>query len=94
MAQKYPCYRSVNDRNEENTNPDRTILCDVDDVKLKDPTGIYASRSDIDYKLKELYQLPGTSVENAKEIYSATMVAGSVWTIFAVSLVYYTYTME
>ena len=48
--------------------------------------------NEINGKLKELYQLPGTQVDNAKRQYSATMVAGTVWSVLALSLVYYTYT--
>jgi len=48
--------------------------------------------NEINGKLKELYQFPGTQVDNAKRQYSATMVAGTVWSVLALSLVYYTYT--
>ena len=48
--------------------------------------------NEINGKLKELYQFPGTQVDNAKRQYSATMVAGTMWSVLALSLVYYTYT--
>jgi type IV secretory pathway ATPase VirB11/archaellum biosynthesis ATPase len=88
----YPCYRGDNSINDMNTNAGLTVLCDVDDVKIKDPTGIYATRRDLDQKMKELYQFRGTKVDDAKRHYSATMVAGTVWSCLALSLIYYTYT--
>ena len=88
------CYLSNNNIDNSNDNANQTILCDVDDEKIKDPTGIYATRRDLDQKLKELYQFPGTNVDDAKRHYSATMVAGTVWSCLALSLIYYTYTRE
>ena len=81
-----PCYNS-----DGRVNTAQTILCGVDDSKVKNPTGIYAMRSDVDQKLRELYQLPGTAVDNASRGYSATMVAGTVWSCLAASLIYYSW---
>ena len=48
--------------------------------------------SEIEMKLKELHQLPGTRVEQLNQQYNATMVAGAMWTVLATSLVYYVFT--
>lgn len=65
-------------------------------VDIFDPTKSHIPKkplmNDIDRQLKELYQFPGTQVDNAKRQYSATMVAGTMWSVLALSLVYYTYT--
>ena len=85
------CYDSSGNLNDDNTDQDTTILCDVPDRHLKNPTGIYAMRTDMDQKMRDLYQLPGTTVDTAIRGYSATMVAGTVWTCLAASLIYYSW---
>jgi hypothetical protein len=58
----------------------------------EDKTGVYHARNDINSKLKELYQYPGTAVHNANTQYTATMVAGTVWAVIASGLIYYVFT--
>jgi hypothetical protein len=50
------------------------------------------NRDDINAKLKDLNHFPGTSVYNANQQYSATMVAGTFWAVLASGLIYYVFT--
>jgi hypothetical protein len=54
--------------------------------------GVYAVRDAVNANLQELYQFPGTGVDTASRQYTATMVAGTVWTVLASVLVYYVFT--
>ena len=63
------------------------------------PGGVYFVQIDntdtineLETKMKELHQLPGTRVEQLNQQYNATMVAGAMWTVLATSLVYYVFT--
>ena len=63
------------------------------------PGGVYFVQIDntdtineLEIKMKELHQLPGTRVEQLNQQYNATMVAGAMWTVLATSLVYYVFT--
>jgi len=51
-----------------------------------------ANRREMVKDTGRLYQLPNTDVDSAKQLYSATMVAGTIWTVFASVLVYYVFT--
>ena len=51
-----------------------------------------ANRREMEKDIGRLYQLPNTEVDSAKQLYSATMVAGTIWTVFASVLVYYVFT--
>ena len=51
-----------------------------------------ANRREMEKDIGRLYQLPNTDVDSAKQLYSATMVAGTIWTVFASVLVYYVFT--
>jgi len=55
-------------------------------------TGLYATRNNMDSDLNQLYQLPGSAIYTSKTNYTATMVAGTIWTAFASALVYYIFT--
>ena len=52
---------------------------------------INENRAYIDSQMKELYQLPGSKIDNYKQYYTGTMVAGAVWTVLATSLIYYVF---
>ena len=54
-------------------------------------TDIDANRKAIDSKMNELFQLPGTQIDSYKQYYTATMVAGAMWTVLATTLVYYVF---
>lgn len=55
-------------------------------------TGLYATRNHMDSNLNQLYQLPGSAIYTSKANYTATMVAGTIWTAFASALIYYIFT--
>jgi hypothetical protein len=52
---------------------------------------IDANRAYIANQMKELYQLPGSNIDNYKQYYTGTMVAGTIWTVLATSLIYYVF---
>jgi hypothetical protein len=60
----------------------------IDPTKSQD---IDANRKAIDSKMNELFQLPGTQIDSYKQYYTATMVAGAMWTVLATTLVYYVF---
>jgi hypothetical protein len=60
-------------------------------VDQKRAKTINANRQYIDSQMKELMQLPGTQIDNYKQYYTSTMVAGVMWTVLATSLVYYVF---
>jgi hypothetical protein len=49
-------------------------------------------RSELDSKLKELYEIPGSFVVDSKYEYDATMYSGIIFTILATSMLYFTFT--
>jgi hypothetical protein len=46
----------------------------------------------IEYNLREMNQLPGTKIEQYNQQFSATMMAGAMWTVLATSLLFYVFT--
>jgi hypothetical protein len=42
-----------------------------------------------DAGLHNLYEMPGSRPDVAKQLYNGTMVAGTVWSVLAASLIYY-----
>jgi hypothetical protein len=72
----------------------QTLVALKASYKKIDPTkssAIHANRKSIDSKMNELYQLPGTQIDSYKQYYTATMVAGAMWTVLATSLIYYVF---
>lgn len=47
-------------------------------------------RYELDYKLREVYMIEGSTSANKKLEYDGTMFAGMLWTVLASSIVYYT----
>lgn len=52
----------------------------------------YIGISNIETKLRELHQLPGSQIDQLNQQYNGTMMAGAMWTVLATSLVYYVFT--
>jgi hypothetical protein len=59
---------------------------------LRQHTNIKTARSELDSKLKELYEIPGSFVVDSKYQYDSTMYTGIIFTILATSMLYYTFT--
>jgi hypothetical protein len=60
---------------------------------ISDYTTIVQERSDLDSKLKELYDLPGSSISlDYRYNYEATIYSGILLTVLASGLIYYTFT--
>jgi len=69
--------------------------CSTGETSLYTTTGetvFDTNRNEIVKNTGRLYQLPNTDVDSASQMYSATMVAGTIWTVFASVLVYYVFT--
>ena len=47
-------------------------------------------RYELDYKLREIYMIEGSTSANKKLEYDGTMFAGMLWTVLASSIIYYT----
>ena len=47
-------------------------------------------RYELDYKLREVYMIEGSTAANKKLEYDGTMFAGMLWTVLASSIIYYT----
>ena len=47
---------------------------------------------DVEKQLREMNQLPGTMLDQYKQQYNASMMAGALWTVLATSLVFYVFT--
>lgn len=60
-------------------------------INIERSATINGDRQYIDAQMKELLQLPGTQIDNYKQYYTSTMVAGVMWTVLATSLVYYVF---
>jgi hypothetical protein len=59
---------------------------------LNQHNNIQTTRSELDSKLKELYEIPGSFVVDSKYQYDSTMYTGIIFTILATSMLYYTFT--
>lgn len=46
----------------------------------------------IEKQLREMNQLPGTMIDQYKQQYTSTMMAGAMWTVLATTLVFYVFT--
>ena len=78
-----------------------TLNNDSEQIRKYDNTGNFVTQYPddnikknteyINNKTRELYQKEGTMVDSYKSQYNQTMIAGTMWTVLATTLIYYVF---